>query len=117
MLKKQNRITKNKEFEVVMKQKKAVYCPVLMIKYVKNDFAFSRFGIIVSNKISKKAYQRNLIKRRIREIIRINFAKIKKGNDLVIIVSPKIINKEAKIMSHDEMEEVLLNTLKKANLV
>jgi ribonuclease P protein component len=116
MLEKKYRITKNKEFESVMTQKEAVYSPVLMIKFVKNELSYPRIGLIVSNKVSKKASQRNLIKRRIREIIQLNFKKIKKNNDIIIIVSPKII-KEAKVLKYQEIETYLITAFKKAKLI
>jgi len=117
MLSKKYRITKNKEFESIMKNKKAVYSPVMMCKYIKSNNDYPRFGLIVSNKVSKKASQRNLIKRRLREIIRLNLAKIKKGYDLAIIVSPKIINEKGKVLKYDELEKFLIDLFKKAEIL
>ncbi|MFC1598415.1 ribonuclease P protein component [Patescibacteria group bacterium] len=117
MLQKQYRLTKNKEFEIVASKGKAVYSPVLLIKNTGNNYQYSRFGIIVSNKVSKKASQRNLIKRRIREIIKQEFDKIEKGKDIVIIASPKIINDKGKVMPYEQLETYLLSSFKKANLL
>jgi len=117
MLKKQYRLTKNKEFETVTRQGKAVYSPVLLIKNINNNFNYSRFGFIVSNKVSKKASQRNLIKRRIRDIISQVLDNITKGKDIVIIVSPKIINEQGKVMVYEKIEKNLLNSLHKAKLI
>lgn len=117
MLKKTQRLTKNKEFETVLKTGKAFYCPILLVKCIKNNLTYSRLGLIVSNKISKKASQRNLIKRRIREIIRLALPKIKKGVDMVIIVSPKIINQQKKVLAYQEIEQAINLVLKKANLL
>lgn len=117
MLKKINRITKNKEFESVMASKNSAYSPVLMMKVIKNDLKFSRFGIIVSNKVSKKATKRNSVKRKIREIIRLNLSKFKKGYDVVIIVSPKIIDEDEKILKYDEIEKYIINVIKKLNIL
>ncbi len=116
MLAKKYRLTKNKEFEAVMNGK-TIYSPVLLIKRIKNKLPFSRFGIIVSNKVSKKANQRNLIKRRIREIIRLLLNKTEKGYDIVIIVSPKIINEQGKVLKQQEIEKNLFNVFKKAQLI
>jgi ribonuclease P protein component len=117
MLIKQYRLTKNLEFAAVASQGMAVYSPTLVIKNINNDFKYSRFGFIVSNKVSKKASQRNLIKRRLREIIRKNLEKIIKGKDIVIIVSPKIITSQGKVMTYEQIEKDLLNILGKANLI
>lgn len=117
MLKKELRLTKNKEFEAVLKKGKSVYSSVLLIKFIKNNLNYSRFGLIVSNKVSKKASQRNLIKRRIREIIRLSINKIKKGFDLVIIVSPKIINEKGKPLDYTETEKILIKALIKGKVL
>jgi len=117
MLAKQYRLTKNLQFEAVTNKGKAVYSPLLLIKHLKNNYNYSRFGIIVSNKVSKKASQRNLIKRRVREIIKSEINKIKKGQDIVIIISPKVINEQGKIKSYEQIKEILLTSFKKANLL
>jgi ribonuclease P protein component len=96
---------------------RAVYSPILMIKFLANNSEISRFGIIVSNKVSKKATLRNLIKRKIREILRLAQKKIKKGFDVVVIVSPRIVNAQGKIPSYQEIESVLLATLAKGELI
>lgn len=45
---------------------------LLKILTIKNTFNFPRLGIIVSKKVSKHAYKRNLIKRLIRESFRLS---------------------------------------------
>ena len=117
MLAKKHRLTKNKEFETVMGQGKSVYSPVLLIKNINNNFTYSRFGIIVSNKVSKKASQRNLIKRRIRDIIQKKLKEIVDSKDIVIIASPKIITDLGKAMSYEQIEKNLLSGFKKAKLL
>jgi len=77
----------------------------------------SRFGLIVSNKVSKKATQRNLIRRRISEFIRLNLKSIKSGYDFVIILSPKIIKSQGKILDYQKISELLRLTLTKAKLI
>jgi ribonuclease P protein component len=117
MLQKKQRLTKKKEFEKITQKGKAYYSQILMLKILKNDLAYSRFGIIVSNKVSKKASQRNLIKRRVREIIRLNLNRVKSGYDVVIIVSPKIIDQNNKVLKYQIIEKHLLSAFSKANLI
>ena len=117
MLKKANRLTKSKEIAEVLKKGKAAYWPILMVKFLKNDLPYSRYAIIVSNKVSKRANKRNLIKRRIREIMRLAMSQVKKGYDAVIIASPKIINKQGKVIKYQELEKFLKTVLVKANLL
>jgi len=102
MLKKENRITKDKEFDQIFKTGQSFYTRVLGFKVIKTDTEISRFGILLGTKVSKKAVTRNLLKRRIREIIQSNLNNLKPGFDLVIMVLPASLNLEFK-----DMEEAL----------
>jgi len=70
MLPKQHRITKDKEFALVFDQGKSFATKFLVMKAVPNNGSVSRFGFIVSTKVSKKAYQRAKIKKWLRESAR-----------------------------------------------
>ena len=91
MYPKENRLRKKKDFEQVWQAKKSAYLKFLGMKIVENHQNNTRFGVIISNKISKKAVIRNKIKRRIRNIVTKEKDKIKKGWDVVIIGQPAII--------------------------
>jgi len=112
MLKKVNRILKKKEFDNVFQNGKSAYFKILGIKAVKNGKPESRFGVIISTKVSKKATNRNRIKRQIREIIRKNLDKIEKGYDFIIIVLPQI--KEADFTL---IKEILISTMLRLRLI
>ncbi|MFH0856794.1 MAG: ribonuclease P protein component [bacterium] len=112
MLPKQNRLTKNKEFENIFENGDSFFTKILGIKYVKNEINITRFGIIISNKVSKKAVVRNKIKRRLREILRLNFDQIKKGCDIAILARPGISNCE-----YDELEKNIEYALRKTGLI
>lgn len=63
----------------------------------------SRFGIVVSTKISKKAVDRNRVKRQVRKAIRNYLGKIKDGHDAIVLarkgllsVEPEYLDKEIK---------------------
>ncbi|TVU54321.1 MAG: ribonuclease P protein component [Arthrospira sp. PLM2.Bin9] len=51
----------------------------------------SRFGISISQKVSKRAVRRNLLKRQIRAGLRELLSKISPGWDVVIVVKPTAI--------------------------
>ena len=70
MLKINNRLKKQKDFENVFKTGKGFKQSSLYLKVQKNDLKSTRFGFIVSKKFSKKAVERNKIKRILREIIK-----------------------------------------------
>lgn len=88
MLPKENRLKKKKDFENVFKRGKGVKENFLFFKWTNNNLKESRFGFVVGKKFSKKAVVRNRIKRRIREVVRINLPQIKKGIDGVFIINP-----------------------------
>ena len=117
MLKKINRLNRKKDIETLMKQGKAVYFLFFLIKYRKNGLLTSRYTVITSSKVHKRAVKRNLAKRRIREIIRLNQDKLAKGLDVAIIVSPKIINKLGKVAEYKVIEKELISAFKRAGLL
>lgn len=69
MLPSQFRLSKKKDFDMVFKKGRSTALRYFFIRWQKNQLKTSRIGIIVSNKVSKKATIRNTIKRRIREIM------------------------------------------------
>jgi ribonuclease P protein component len=50
----------------------------------KNNFGYNRFGFTAAKKI-KKAVSRNVIRRRLKEIVRLNECNFKEGYDIVIM--------------------------------
>ncbi len=59
-------------------------------RFSKNKLNFSRFGVIVSTKVSKSAVKRNKIKRTIFDFIRINKFYELSGNDVAITILPPV---------------------------
>jgi ribonuclease P protein component len=99
MLKKENRLTQKKDFDRVFKKGRGIKSNSLFLKILENNKECTRIGIIVSKKVSKKAVERNKIKRRIREIIRkIDFCK---GFDIILITYPNIKEKDFKGISEE----------------
>lgn len=93
MLKQENRIRLNKEFDRIFKTGQSFYGKMVGIKKTANNSNKNRFGIIINTKVSKKAVERNKIRRNIREIIKNRMSALVTGNDFVIIVFPLILNK------------------------
>jgi ribonuclease P protein component len=97
MLSRLNRLTKNKEFENVFKKGRSSYDKILGIKTTSNNLGVVRFGILISTKVSKKAVERNKVKRRIREILRKNLEKLNNCDIIVITLKGIIKNTYAEI--------------------
>ncbi|MEA3453145.1 MAG: ribonuclease P protein component [Patescibacteria group bacterium] len=112
MLPLKHRLKKRKDFERAHKEGKGFKQDFLFLKVIENKLENTRIGIVVSTKIAKKATERNLIKRRIREIMRKRLEEIKPGLDIVIITL-KGINKET---SFKEIEEVIDKLLLKIEI-
>ncbi len=113
MLPANNRLTNDKDFDRTFKKGKSVYGNILGVKAVENHLPYSRFGILVGSKISKKAMVRNRIKRRLRAIIYNNLDQIEKGYDFVIITLPLI--KEADYNAIKNELQNKINLLKRCN--
>jgi ribonuclease P protein component len=69
MLPKANRLTKKKDFDVVFRGGKTVRGDFLMAKVLESQLPASRFGFVVSKKVSSKATVRNKVKRRLRDAV------------------------------------------------
>jgi len=107
MLSLKHRLKKKKDFEKVYKKGKGFKQDFLFLKAIENDLEDTRVGIVVSTKVAKKAVERNLIKRRLREIIRKRLEEIKPGLDIVIITL-KGINKKTSFQTIEETIDKLL---------
>ncbi|MCK5466404.1 ribonuclease P protein component [Candidatus Parcubacteria bacterium] len=112
MLKKELRIRKQKDFDNIFSKGAYFSEKFLALKVVKNDLEISRFGFIVSNKISKKAVERNRIKRLLRETVRLKQNKIKSGFDAIFIFRGKEVEK-----SFEDVDAIVEKLLKRSGLL
>jgi len=111
MLSKKNLLKKKKDIERVFKKGRGFKEDFLLLKAVKNSLSSSRFGFVVSQKVSKKAVLRNKIKRRLKEIIGVKLDRIKKDYDCLLIVLPGLENKD-----FWEMEDIVNRLFIKGSL-
>lgn len=106
-------IKKQTEIESVIKTKQVVkncYFSIYYDNSLINNSANFMFCLSIGKKFGK-AYQRNKIKRQIREIIRNNKSRIKNVS-FVIIIRPK-----ANMLSFQEIEKNILFLLKKGSII
>jgi len=108
-----NRLTSKRDFERV-KQKGTLFNKgsIGLSVYNRGDQKPTRVGIIVSLKVSKKAVDRNKIKRMIRESIRRKLDSFKKGYDIVFLTKTSIIDKDSKSVDGN-----IANLLERGGLV
>jgi ribonuclease P protein component len=91
VLNKINRISKKKEFQEI-KEKGFVYqSPFFGFAVLKKDDDKKCFGFIISKKISKRAVDRNRIKRLLAEAVRQNLDKFQNGFRGVFLVKKNIL--------------------------
>jgi ribonuclease P protein component len=112
MLPAPNRLKQEKDFSLLARSKKSAFSKTLGMKMRENALPHSRFGIVVGLKVHKRAVKRNLIKRRLREIVRKHLPEIAPGFDVMVLVNPKAV--EAEFV---ELEADTLSCLKKLKLV
>lgn len=82
----------------------AVYCR-------RNGSNGNRLGITVSTKVGK-AVQRNRVRRRFKEIYRLNENNLAKGYDIVIVARVR-----ARFAEYEALESSILSLMKKLNLM
>lgn len=88
------RLKKKKDFERVLNLGHTSGGEFFILKQAPNDLSFSRFGFVISVKVSPKAADRNKLKRQVSEIIRLNLKEIKIGFDVVMIFKRPALGKE-----------------------
>ena len=111
LLKTENRLKKNQDFRIIYKRGKSTANRDFVVYYKKNSLGHSRIGFSVSKKIGK-AWKRNEIKRRLREILRKNQYLLSKSYDIIIIVRQTI-----KDIDYFAMEKSLNHALKGSELL
>ena len=85
MLKKINRINKARDLQKVYRLGKSAHTSALVIKFVPEKR--TQVAFVVSKKVSKKAVERNRIKRVLREQMRLGLGKNKIGKYMIVAKS------------------------------
>jgi len=111
MLPRKYKLKRDNDFKKVFKQGRYSQGSFIRIKFLKNGLKISRFAFVVGLKISKKAVQRNRVRRQLEEVVRLAFDQIKTGFDLVILVEPDIIKKD-----YQAIEQEMISLLERAKL-
>ena len=75
----------------------------MSLVFVKNTRGFTRVAVVVSKKVAKSAVERNRIRRRLYEVIRVNFDLVPKKMDYIFVVYSKEVLK----MPFSELESLM----------
>jgi ribonuclease P protein component len=113
MLKKENRLSGNKQIKEVFDKGKMRQSPLFGVLFIKDEISAPsassgqvKFGIVVSKKISKKAVERNRIRRKIYKEVGEILGKIKGGLRVVFLVKKAILE-----ASDEEIEKEVKRSL------
>jgi ribonuclease P protein component len=91
VLKKINRIGRRKEFLEIKNKGKIYNSPLFGMVYSFDETKEIKFGFVISKKISKKAVDRNKIKRRISEVLVIKMDKFKMGTKIIFLAKKSLL--------------------------
>lgn len=113
MLPRENRIVRGDDFERIKKEGFPVKNPFFVTLFLpRNDSKPSRFGFIVSSKISKRAVDRNRTKRFFRDAVNSLISDIRVGYDIIFIARKNILTLDKEIFFNKVAE-----SLRKKNIL
>ena len=106
-MEKDKRLRSNRDFRNVYKKGEGYFNRNFTFVVKKNNLPGSRVGFPITKKFGN-AVTRNKIKRRLKEIFRLNFDSLIQGYDIVVI--PKQNTKE---LSYEELEKSCMHLIRK----
>jgi ribonuclease P protein component len=105
-----HRLTKKKDFQEVFKNGQSLKNDFLLCKVLKGRTAYSRFGFVVSKKISVSAVVRNKVKRQLRSAVLKNLSTLSSPVDVIVVALPPVKKK-----TFLDMEDAVTVFFKKIN--
>ncbi len=96
MFSQEHRLRKTADIQATFARGRGVFNKYFGFKFIKKS-GVSRFTVVVSTKVSKKAVVRNRYKRIIRQLVNDNIAKFPSG-DYVITIKPLALKIEEKVL-------------------
>ena len=96
----------------VYQKGKTIRKPNISLVYTDNNRGFTRVAVVVSKKVDKSAVGRNRIRRRVYEVIRLNFDDVPKKRDYIFVVYSKSVAR----MPLGELKKVLMELVSEAEV-
>ena len=104
-------VKENYEFRRIYRKGKSAVSPRLVIYCQRNRRGHSRLGVSVSTKLGC-AVVRNRVRRRIREIYRLNKAKMLPGYDLIVVARVRAVETD-----YQKLDRTYLRLLEQLDLL
>ncbi len=100
-LKRALRLRKSREFQQVRQRGRRITSRLLALAWMPNDVAQLRIGFVVSKRISKRAVDRNHVKRLLSEALRPSLGAIPAGWDIVFSAKQEILVADLHTLEQD----------------
>lgn len=101
----------NMEFRRVYSKGKNYWNRNLVLYISKNDLGYNRVGYSITKKIGNSVV-RNRIRRRMKEIYRLNFQGLKGNYDLILIPKRNVVD-----LSYKDLESAMFHILRLAGII
>ena len=104
-------VKENHEFRRIYRKGKSAVAPSLVVYCRRNRDGLSRLGVTVSTKVGK-AVVRNKVRRRLREMYRLNREKMRPGYDVIVVARVRAAH-----TPYGKLERTYLSLLKQLDLL
>ncbi len=111
MLPRKARLRRNRDFDSVYKRGKCYPGKDLILHVLATDPENQKFGFSISKKVSKRAVDRNRLKRQLSHVVREELKYLQKGVDVIFVVRKNLLN-----LSFSDLKFVVKSLLEKAKL-
>ena len=115
-LNRKNSLKLKSDIDRVLKSKNKIRTDILTVFYIFDNYSDTELKILITvpQRIIKKAYQRNIIKRRIKEALRLNSKDIRDQNlQNALCLKIAIVFHSQNLSSFDEIQEKIVLSLQK----
>lgn len=111
MLSRSLRLTDNKDFQNVYRRGRYNATALLSVNVLPNKVGVTKVGVVASKKAAKKSHDRNAVKRKVREAVRLAYPRLVTGQNIIISIKAPAVSADYKSLERD-----LLGSLKRLGL-